>query len=507
MKFPPADTRIRFPIGAKIAVWFILNLVFLAAAALFLLRSQFRLDSLLAGQASDRIQSMSEILVGELDARRDWDPVLARSAAAYRLQIALFAPDGTPLAGSIPPLPDEVIKKLREPAPFGNRMRRPHPDRPPQGGPAGEDFFAPPPPPPGPFPPPPHAIPPAFPKSMLHTTPPSRYWIFVRVLLRKDPPDRPMPATLLIASDSLQASGLLFDFKPWLAAGGAALLLSFLFWLPLLRSLTRPITQMTRAAEKIAGGDFQVDLDTSRRDELGRLATALARMSARLEETFRGQKRFLGDTAHELCSPLARMEMALGALEHRTTGGGDPLLADVREDVREMSALVNDLLAFSKASTAAREVRLIPVQLAPLAADVIRREAGDAAVTSSIAEHLTALADPDLLARALRNVIRNAVRYAAAAGPVTIAATTTGDGVLVSVCDCGPGVPENVLHRLFDPFFRPESARTRETGGTGLGLTIVKSCVEACRGTVSLRNLAPRGFCVEIRLPMPDGER
>jgi len=512
MKPPALDTRpasprrIRFPIGAKIAAWFVLNLIFLAAAAFFLLRSQFRLDSLLAGQASDRIQAMTEIIVGELDARRDWDTVLARSAAAYRLQIALMAPDGTLLAGSVPALPQEVLNKLRAPAPFGNRPHRPPPDRPPGGDPAVEGF-PPPPPPSGPFPPRPHANPPAFPKSMIHTTDPSRYWILVRIILRQGLHDRPMPATLLIASDSLQANGLLFDFKPWLAAGGGALLLSVLFWLPLLRSLTRPIAQMTRAAEQIAGGEFHVNLDTSRRDELGRLATALAQMSTRLEETFSGQKRFLGDTAHELCSPLARMEMALAAIEHRTPEDGDALLGDVREDVREMSSLVNDLLAFSKASTAAQEIRLMPVQLAPLAATVIRREAGAATVTSSIPDHLTALADPDLLARALRNVIRNAVRYAAGAGPVTIAAATSGDEVLISVSDCGSGVPEHMLHRLFDPFFRPESARTRETGGTGLGLTIVKSCVEACRGTVSLKNLEPVGFCVEIRLPRPNGEQ
>ena len=121
---------------------------------------------------------------------------------------------------------------------------------------------------------------------------------------------------------------------------------------------------------------------------------------------------------------------------------------------------------------------------------------------------------------ALGNVIRNALRYAAPvhadgdtysyrptltatgrpAGPITVSARTEGDQVIFSVTDCGPGVPEEALHRLFDPFFRPESARTRETGGAGLGLAIVKSCIEACGGTVAVRNVQPSGLQVDFVL-------
>ncbi len=133
---------------------------------------------------------------------------------------------------------------------------------------------------------------------------------------------------------------------------------------------------------------------------------------------------------------------------------------------------------------------------------------------------LAALAEPDLLSRALGNVIRNSLRYASPThsggenysyrpsvnadgrptGPITVSAHDDGRHVVLSVRDCGPGVPEEALHRLFDPFFRPESARTRETGGTGLGLAIVKSCIEACGGTVSVRNVQPSGLQVDFVL-------
>jgi two-component system sensor histidine kinase CpxA len=133
---------------------------------------------------------------------------------------------------------------------------------------------------------------------------------------------------------------------------------------------------------------------------------------------------------------------------------------------------------------------------------------------------LAVMAEPDLLARALGNVIRNALRYASPtsaggegysyrpavqsdgrpAGPITVSARERGDHVSIFVTDSGPGVPEESLHRLFDPFFRPETARTRETGGTGLGLAIVKSCVEACGGSVAVRNAQPQGLQVEFEL-------
>ncbi len=110
------------------------------------------------------------------------------------------------------------------------------------------------------------------------------------------------------------------------------------------------------------------------------------------------------------------------------------------------------------------------------------------------------MANEALLLRALSNVIRNAIRYAGDQGPITISAQRQSSVVEISVADRGPGLPEAELEEVFAPFYRPESARTRETGGAGLGLAIVRTCVEACRGTVSCRNRVPHGLEVTIRL-------
>lgn len=531
---PPgsASRRVAFPLTARILLWFLLNLLFLGGALFLLIRWQFRLglDSLLAGQANQRVQALAEVVASDLAGRprEEWDAVLRRSSDAYHVELGLFAPDGRPLAGSITDLPPAVANRVRFPGP------RPGPRGPEGRGfpppPTGEPGFdaqsrprinphppdreGEPPPgsagPAGPAPPlgarqpegPDGPRQPPFVRSSVRAGTPARYWILIGMPLQA--PQRPgmPPLTLVLASDSLRAGGLLFDFTPWLVVGGGAFLLSMLFWWPLVRGITRSLRGMTGVAEQIADGRFDIRLDTARRDELGQLARSLSRMAARLREAFTGQKRFLGETAHELCSPLARMELALGVLEQRSEPARQAEIADVREEVRAMSALVNDLLAFSKADVAGPAVTLRPIPLAPLLSEVVRKEGGGKPdIILGVGLDTGLIASPDLLGRALGNVLRNAVRYAGDAGPITIRAERVDAWVHVLVSDSGPGVPEAALHRLFDPFFRPEAARTRERGGAGLGLAIVKSCIEACGGSVAVRNLVPRGFCVELRLP------
>lgn len=535
----------RFPISAKILLWFFLNLAFLGAAAWIFARVQLRfgLDSLLAGPVNDRLQTMGEVIARQMSERppAEWPAVLESSASSYHVQMALFRNDGRLLAGTVPTPPPEVISKIAE-----ARARDPQRDRPPEARRDGDlrDPLPPPPrdgnPPPfdnrrprpdqGPLPdrprdregPPPPVLAGGFPKSILHTTKPNLYWVFLRMPVLDRTTRPPAPTTLVLAAPSLRGGGLLFDFTPWIIGGAAVFALSVLMWVPLVRGITRALRQMTGAAEAIAQGRFETQVPDDRADELGRLGTALNHMSGRLREFFTGQKRFLGDIAHELCSPLARMEMALGILDQRADEKQHAYVADVREELRHMSELVHELLSFSKAGVGGKNVELKPVPLATLAGRVVAREAKErGGVIVDVPTQLAVLAEPELLARALGNVIRNALRYAnptnagtgegfsyrpsvqtdgRAIGPIMVSAREIGDRVILSVTDSGPGVPEAALHRLFDPFFRPESARTRETGGTGLGLAIVKSCVEACNGTVTARNVTPSGLQVDFSL-------
>jgi two-component system sensor histidine kinase CpxA len=307
--------------------------------------------------------------------------------------------------------------------------------------------------------------------------------------------------TLILAARSFYNTPLFFDFKPWLAALAAAAAIFLICWLPFIRGITKTISRITRAAEQIGQGDFGRHLQEGRGDELGQLSAAINSMADQLAGFVKGQKRFLGDIAHELCAPIARMQFGLGILEQQATEAQKPAVADVQEEMGQMSALVGELLSFSKVGMESRERTLSAVDVRAIAMRAAEREAApNARIQVEIPSPLQAMADPEYLLRSLSNLVRNAVRYAGEAGPITITAAKDRDQIVIQISDCGPGLPAEELEKVFTPFYRLEAARDREHGGVGLGLAIVRSCVEVCGGQVRCRNRQPSGLEVEIRL-------
>ena len=496
---------LRFPLYAKILLWFFLNLVVLSVACLLLVRAEFDTgyDWLLAAGAGERLQAISDVILGEVNdrPRTDWDTVLKRFDDAYHVQFLIYRLDGTQLAGPTTPLPPEVRARVAEH--HAGRGFRPPPDDPsvlPPDRPGWE---------PGELPgPPPRrgdarpALPQGpYPKFIVRTTDPTRYWLVVRAPIRDPERAHNGPLVLVTLSSTMSAGGLFFDFRPWLAVGLGAVLFSAVLWFPLVRGITRSIALMTHATQQIAEGRFDVRTREGRRDELGLLGQSINRMAARLAGFVAGQKRFLGDVAHELCSPLARIQVALGILEQRADEAQQPYVNDLREEVQHMSSLVNELLSFSKASLGAATIKLQPVPVREVVDKAVGREATDGAqVKVDVPEDLAVLAEPELLTRCLSNLLRNSIRYAGEAGPISVSARREQDLVRLTVADCGPGVPEAELAQIFDPFYRVDASRDAGTGGVGLGLAIVKTCVESCRGSVSCRNRRPSGLEVELKL-------
>ena len=510
----------RFPLYARILFWLFLNLVALASAFYLLVRAQFGfgLDWLLSGSAGQRVDAVSNIICAELNdhPQSEWNSVLKRFSAAYQLQFFVFHANGEQLAGNATQLPPEVRAKLVERlAPQEQRPRPREAGQPPpqEPRPPPPEMGQPPPrnrppgsPPPRPAqnaaPAPPGEHHGANPKFMFRTTGPTRYWLVVRARLGNPQRPRPIPVALVTMSSTLSGGGLVFDIKPWLAVSLGALVFSVLLWLPMVRGITRSIAQITHASRQIAEGRFDVRVDERRQDELGSLGQAVNRMASRLAALVTGQKRFLGDVAHELCSPLARLQMALGILEQRADDSQRPYVTSACEKAAQIASLVNELLSFSKASLGAGITRLQPVTLLELAEKAVKRETtGGAQIRVEVAGDLRAMAEPDLMLRALSNLLRNAIRYAGHAGPITVSARRDEDKVWLTVGDCGPGVPERDLTQIFDPFYRVETSRDRSTGGVGLGLAIVKTCVESCGGSVAAGNRAPSGLEITIKLP------
>lgn len=495
---------LRLPLYARFLVWLGLNLVLLAGVFLFLIRSELRLDAIISGAAGERVQQVADLLFSELRARPpgEWEATLGRFEAAYGVEFALLNDRGERIAGPAWEIPEDVRNRIRSPRgrrePPGDGVVGSGRPAPPEGPSAGDPAG-----PPGPRPDrPPGVRRPEFgpPRAFLRTTAPTAYWVVVRAPRPMGESGRPPMGRLVIRSRTLSAGGLFFDFTPWWIGGGAVLVFSVLWWLPLVRSITGALGRMSAATERIANGEFNVALDERRRDELGRLGGAINRMSARLAALLQGQRRFLGDTAHELCAPIARMQVASGILEERVPEANRQHVQDIREELQEMSALVEDLLQFSRAGLQQPSSRVEVVGLADLAATVAGREAPGVPVEVGVPTDLRTVGDTRLLARGIGNVVRNAVRHAGPGLTVRIRGGREGDRVWLSVTDSGPGVPESELPRLFEPFYRVDTSRSRDTGGVGLGLTIVKACVESGGGRVTARNTHP-GFEVRFDLP------
>jgi two-component system sensor histidine kinase CpxA len=304
---------------------------------------------------------------------------------------------------------------------------------------------------------------------------------------------------LLVHADHLDGSGMFFDFKPWLWGGIAVLVLSLALWTPFVWGITRYIRRMTAAADQIASGIFKVSLPSRGNDELGDLGRTIESMAARLDHLVSGQKRFLGDAAHELCAPLARIRTALGILEMKLSDMDSTPLSTIEADTAELAALVNEILAFSRAGNRCPSLR--SVALEPLVREVLAREAAGLDVEVSVAPALTAMADPTLLGRAVGNLIRNAAVHAGSSSKVLITGKETSENVLITVADNGPGVPAAELPRLFEPFYRLDRSRSRDTGGSGLGLAIVRSAMESCGGEAIASLPENGGLTVTLRLP------
>jgi two-component system sensor histidine kinase CpxA len=315
----------------------------------------------------------------------------------------------------------------------------------------------------------------------------------------------PTRATLIAMSNQADANELFVTQSPWLKLLFGSIAITAGIWLPFISSLTSSLGKMTTVAELIARGKLDARVESERRDELGELSQSIDDMATRLEGHVNGQKQFLGDIAHELSSPIVRMRFALGILDQKLGEAHRTGLLDLEEEVENMSSLVEELLAFSKASLRPEQVTLKPVNVTELISSVIRRESNDGEQFNINAPaDLAAFAEEQLLSRALGNVIRNAIRYAGFSGPIKVSATREGGTVHICVLDSGPGIPVEHLPKVFSPFYRPDSSRTRNTGGAGLGLSIVKTCVETCQGTVFCQNHKPSGLAVTIILRAAD---
>jgi len=500
--------RIRRSLGAKILLLAALNILLLVAIGAIAAGVRFprSLEELLMQSAEPRLQDMARRIA--LDIERtpadEATSMLLRYSEEYDAQFILVHNDGTRIAGAGPPIPDEMILALssgppprKGGGPAANADGRPRVQGKRGGGgpPEGDrppTRFGPPDPRTG-------LRMPQTPPRLVTVAEPPRYWIMVRTPIRFAGQADIIAGSLIVVPDGLFADGLLVPVT-WLAWVLLGLAVTVACWFPFLRGVTQSLGRMAQATSEIAQGKFETKIGEARADDIGRLSASIEQMAGRLGVMASGQKRFLGDTAHELRSPIGRMQIALEILEHKAADSERSYINDLKEDVDDLRQLTDELLQYARAGLRERGRSLEPVPLLPLVERVIARDGYGATITSAVEAGVVVLADPGLLERALSNVVRNAVTYAGAAGPIHISATAVREQMVVSVADEGPGVSAESLQRVFEPFYREDAARSRKTGGTGLGLAIVRSAIEACDGSVSCQLRWPQGLDVRMVL-------
>ncbi|MBV8523612.1 MAG: HAMP domain-containing histidine kinase [Acetobacteraceae bacterium] len=279
----------------------------------------------------------------------------------------------------------------------------------------------------------------------------------------------------------------------------------------LARYLARPIGQIRSAAAAFAAGDLTARagsrLGRRRRDEAADLVRAFDRMADRVAASMQAQQRFIGDVSHEIKSPLARLSLALGLARREAGKAAGPRFDRMERELDTVSRLVGELRVLSSLQGGTAPGRSDPVDLA----EAVQEAAGD--LTFQWRERARGIrvirggnaplwvrGDGALLRRVAENVLANALFYTPDGTEVEAILDRSGPWARLVVRDRGPGVPSEALPHLFEPFYRVDEARARNTGGVGLGLAICKRAVELHGGRISAVSAAP-GLALRIELP------
>ena len=297
------------------------------------------------------------------------------------------------------------------------------------------------------------------------------------------------------------------------------LLIAGIVCFKLARSFSAPLDRLRTISRRIADGDLSARVGNSLGrpgNEIGDLARDFDHMAERMEGLLTGQKRLLLDISHELRSPLTRLNLALELTKKHFQAEDDGNLARIGRESERLNDLVGQLLALTRNEGAAGTTKASPVVLTDLVREIAEdvdfetREMAKGVIILGL-EPLTVTGSRELLRQVIENIVRNAAYYTRPDSRVEVSLFARDHEVpgrrtaVILVRDHGPGVPEEKLPHIMEPFFRVAEARDRNSGGTGLGLAIAHQAVQQHGGSLSFANGPDQdGLIVEIRLPLPE---
>jgi two-component system sensor histidine kinase CpxA len=282
----------------------------------------------------------------------------------------------------------------------------------------------------------------------------------------------------------------------------------------LARYLTSPVVRLRAATQQLAAGDLSAragEPGSRRHDEMAQLTRDFDRMAERIQNLVDAQRRLLSDISHELRSPLARLNVALELARQRSGSEAETALGRIDRETTRLNEMIGRLLTIARLEAGDQSVEKSPVRIADLIDEIALDAAFEAQsrrceVEVTVVDDCVVSGSANLLHSAIENVVRNAIRYTQEGTSVQVRleqqSGTNGNQAVVRVLDSGPGVPEDTLEKLFQPFYRIDDARGRQTGGVGLGLAITQRAVSLHGGTVRAANRPGGGLLIEIRLPL-----
>ena len=266
----------------------------------------------------------------------------------------------------------------------------------------------------------------------------------------------------------------------------------------LVKRLTSPLESLAKATRSLGAGDWPDPVSESGPDELAELARSFNRMTRQVRELLANRTTLLAGISHDLRTPITQIQLALEMLPDE--GGDSDLMAGIRRDLDQMNRLIGMFLDISRGLEGTQNETIL---IEPLLDDLIKQFQQRGAIInwtpcSGCCQSVNALA----LNRIIANLLENAIRYGNGS-PVFINCVCTGKAITLIIRDQGPGIPEEELESVFRPFYRLEQSRNRDTGGSGLGLSIVRQLAQAYGWQVHLSNHPQGGIEAVITLQRP----
>jgi signal transduction histidine kinase len=301
-------------------------------------------------------------------------------------------------------------------------------------------------------------------------------------------------------------------FWQLLIAGALAAAVALIVARWLARGMTQPLRDMAGAARKMETGDYRQRVVTSSRDEVGQLAVAFNRMSSELENLERLRRDLVANVSHELKTPISALRAHLENLLDGVETAQPETLQVMLAQSERLGRLVDQLLELSRLESGDLPLDRSEVPLGPLVSRVmseidVTRSRRDVELAQDVPEDLPPVyADAERIYQVLFNLLDNAVRFTPAGGRVRVTAERNDGAVDVTVADTGPGIAAEHLPRVFERFYRVDTARSRDEGGTGIGLAIARSVVEAHGGRIWAESEPGRGSTFTFELPVTAGQ-